>query len=52
MATPALLKIKVFSNKGYYVTYSVCDVTSKILSHDLNYIVDVLMRSLVTPAFV
>ena len=52
MATPGLLKIKVFSNKGYYVTYSVYDITSKIMSHDLNYIVDVLMWSLVTLAFV
>ena len=43
MATPALLKIKVFWNKGYYVIYSVYDVTNKILSHDPNYIVDVVM---------
>ena len=37
MATPALLKIKVFWNKGYYVIYSVYDVINKILSHDSNY---------------
>ena len=43
MATPALLKIKVFWNKGYYVIYSVCDVTNKILSHDSNYIIDVVL---------
>ena len=43
MAAPALLKIKVFWNKGYYVIYSVYDVTNKILSHDSNYIVDVVM---------
>ena len=43
MATSAILKIKVFWSKGYYVIYSVCDVTNKILSHDLNYIVDLVM---------
>ena len=43
MATSGLLKIKVFWNKGYYVIYSVYDVTNKILSHDPNYIVDVFM---------
>ena len=43
MATPALLKIKVFSNKGYNVIYSAYGVTSKILSHDSDYIVDVVM---------
>ena len=44
MTTPALLKIKVFWNKGYYVyDYSVYDVTNKILSHDSNYIMDVVM---------
>ena len=43
MATPGLLKIKVFWNKGYYVIYSVYDVTNKILSHDSNYIMDVVM---------
>ena len=43
MATLALLKIKVFWNKGYYVIYSVYDVTNEILSHDSNYIMDVVM---------
>ena len=43
MATSGLLKIKVVWNKGYYVIYSVYDVTNKILSHDPNYIVDVFM---------
>ena len=43
MATASLLKIKVFSIKGFYVIYSVYDVTNKILSHDSNYIVDVIM---------
>ena len=37
MATPGLLKMKVFWNKGY-------DVTNKILSCDPNYIVDEAMR--------
>ena len=43
MATPALLKLKVFLNKGYDVIYSVCDVTNKILSHDSNHIVYVVL---------
>ena len=42
MATPSFLKIKVFWNEGYYVIYSVYDVTNKILSHHPNYIVDVV----------
>ena len=44
MATSGLLKIAVFWNKKYDVIISVDDVTNKILSHDWNYIVDVLMR--------
>ena len=43
MAAPALLKIKVFWNKGYYFIYSGYDVTKKILSHDSNYIMDVVI---------
>ena len=43
MATLVLLKIKVFWNKGYYVIYSVYDVTNKILSRDSNYVMDVVM---------
>ena len=43
MATPGLLKITVFWNKGYDVIISVHDVTNKILSRDSNYIVDVVM---------
>ena len=43
MATPGLLKITVFWNKGYDVIISVDDVTNKILSRDSNYIVDVSM---------
>ena len=43
IATPGLLKITVFWNKGYDLIISVDDVTSKILSRDSNYIVDVVM---------
>ena len=43
LATPGLLKIKVFWSKGYDVIISVHDVTNKILSHDSNYIVDVVL---------
>ena len=43
LATLGLLKIIVFWNKGYDVIISVHDVTSKILSRDSNYIVDVVM---------
>ena len=43
MIAPALLKIKVFWNKGYYVIYSVYDVTNKILSYDSNYIMNMVM---------
>ena len=45
MATPGFLKIIVFWNKGYDVLISVDDVTNKILSHDLNCIVDGFMWS-------
>ena len=45
VATPGFLKIKVFWNKGYYVIYYVYDVNNKILSHDSNYIMDVVMWS-------
>ena len=43
MATPGLLKITVFWNKGYDVIIYVYDVTSKILFRDSNYVVDVVM---------
>ena len=43
VATPGLLKIMVFWNKGYDVITPVDDVTNKILSRDSNYIVDVFM---------
>ena len=43
MATPGLLKIKVFCNKGYDALISAHYVTNKILSCESNYIVDVVM---------
>ena len=43
MATPGLLKITVFWNKGYDVIISVDYVTNKMLWHDSNYIVNVFM---------
>ena len=43
MATLGLLKIKRFWNKGYDVIISAHEVTNKFLSHDSNYIIDVVM---------
>ena len=43
MATPVLLNIKVFLNKGYYIIYTVYDATNKILLHDSNYVMDLVM---------
>ena len=43
LATPGLLKIKVFWNKSYDTTTSAHDITNKISSHDSNYIADVVM---------
>ena len=43
MATPGLLKITAFWNKGYDVIIPVNDVTSKILLRDSNHIVDAVM---------
>ena len=43
MATPGLLEIMAFWKNGYDVIFSVHDVTSKILSRYLNYIVDLVM---------
>ena len=43
MATPDLLKIMVFWNKGYDVIISVDDVTKNVLRHNSNYIADVFM---------
>ena len=43
LATPGLLKIMVFWNKGYDVIIPVDDITNKLLSRGSNYIVDVFM---------
>ena len=43
MATPGLLKITVFWNKGHDVIIHVHDVTKKFLSRDLNHIVNVVI---------
>ena len=43
MATPGLLKIARFWNKGYEVTVSIDDVTNKNLSRDSNHILDAFM---------
>ena len=45
MATPGIVKITVFWNKGYDVIISIHDVTNKILSRDPNHFVDVFMWS-------
>ena len=45
MAILGLLKLRVFSNKGYDVIISVYDVTNKILSLGSSYIVDIVMWS-------
>ena len=44
MATLGLLKIKLFGNKSYNVIISVHDFTSKVLSRDSNYIINLVMR--------
>ena len=43
LATLGLLKINIFWNKGYGVIISVHDFTSKTLSRDSNYVVDVVI---------
>ena len=43
LATPDLLKIKVFWNKGFEWIISIHDSTIKILSSSSNYKVDVVM---------
>ena len=43
LVTQGLLKIKLFWNEDYDMIISVHDVINKILSHDWNYIVDVIM---------
>ena len=42
LATPGLLKINIFQNKGYDIIPDF-EVTNKILSRELNYIVDLIM---------
>ena len=43
LATPGLLEIKIFRNKGYDVIINDCDFINKILSRDSNYNVDLVM---------
>ena len=43
MATPDLLKIKLFWNKGYNVIIYIHGVTKEVLSHDSNFIADMVM---------
>ena len=43
LATPDLLKIKIFQNKGFDVIIPNYDVTNKILSRKSNHIIDVVM---------
>ena len=43
MATLCFLKTNIFWNKGYDIITFVYDFTSKILSRDLNYIVDAVI---------
>ena len=43
MATPGLLKIKVFWKKGYDAIITIHDIINKILSRDSNYNVNVVM---------
>ena len=43
LATPGLLKIKIFRSKSYDVIIPDYDVTKNILLRDSNYIADVVM---------
>ena len=43
LATPGLLKLKIFQNKGYDVIIIDYDIISKILSRYWNCIVDMVM---------
>ena len=54
ITTPGLRKIRVFGNNGYDFIIYIHGVTSKILSLDSNYIIDVMQsfdQSLATVAF-
>ena len=42
LATLVLFKTKIFRNRGYDVIILDYEVTNKILSHDSNYIVDLV----------
>ena len=44
LAALSLLKIKIFWNKGYDIIIYIHVITNKILSHDSNYKVDVVIR--------
>ena len=43
LVTPGFLKTKIFQNKDYDVIILHHDVTNKILSRDLKYIVNVVI---------
>ena len=43
LATPGRLKTQIFRYEGYNDIILEYDVTNKVLSRDLNYIVDVVM---------
>ena len=43
VATPGLLKDKIFRNKDYHFIIPDCEVTNKILLRDSNYIVDMVL---------
>ena len=45
LATLGFFRIKFFWNKGYDVVIFAPNVTKKLFSRDLNYIVDVVMWS-------
>ena len=44
LATPNILKIKLFKNKSHDVIALDYEVTNKILSHGSNYVVEVVMQ--------
>ena len=49
LATLGLVEIKLFQHKGYDIISSVHDVTNtmnQIISHESNYIVDVVIASI------
>ena len=43
LASPGLLKIKIFRNKGYDVIIREYDIANQILLRDSTHIVDVVM---------